>query len=350
MAVGQGSLISPLSYLGFGRETTFGTGVTATAGLNVISASLKTSKETKILETIETSRTFSKRIGLSKAVEGEVEFYVDAKNNAFAYMMENAFGGAITVATATGETAGGLAFSHTFNIGTITDHSYTALSINMRKGDSIGGMIFEYTGARVNEFTFTSEIDEALKCSASMIIKNSTKTSNDISAAITGRQTDCLSFVNGRLSIETTFAALTSTSFWHVQSVEFGISNSLKGDTESRRIGSDVLDVLPPGMATINLNFTMRFDTTTAYDAMLAETQLSAQLQFQGNTLTGSVIKEGLLLNFPVIYINEAGDPEIGGPDEVLTAEISCTVLRDVSSAAGYALNAVLTNLVATYA
>ncbi len=350
MAVGDGSLISPLSYVGVGRETTFGTYTTATAGLNILSSSFKTVKETKILEEISTSRTYAKRIGLSKVIEGEAEFYVDPKNTAFAYIMENAFGGTIVSSTATGETAGGAAFEHTFAIGNVTDLSYSALCINMRKGESAGGMVFEYSGARVNELNFTAEIDEALKCSSTFMIKDSTQTSNDVASSLTGRQTGCLSFVNGRVSVETTFASLTSTSFWHVQSVEFGISNSLKADTGSRRIGSDVLDVIAPGIASFTFNMTMRFDTLTAYSAMLNETKLSAQLEFEGDTLTGSIIKEGLRLDLPEIYINDAGDPAIGGPDESLTAEISCSVLRDDSSASGYAVQGVLTNLVSSYA
>jgi len=107
MADGDSSLISPLSYVAVGRETTFGTYTTATAGINFISSSIKTLKESKVLEEIETNRAFSKRIGLGKIIEGDLEFYVDPKNNGFGFLLENAFGGSITSATATGETAGG---------------------------------------------------------------------------------------------------------------------------------------------------------------------------------------------------------------------------------------------------
>ena len=62
MAVGQGSVFSGQSYLGIGRETSYGTGVTCTAGIDFISASLKLVKENKILEQVETSRTHAKRI------------------------------------------------------------------------------------------------------------------------------------------------------------------------------------------------------------------------------------------------------------------------------------------------
>lgn len=336
--------------MGFGRETTFGTGVTSTAGLNFISASLKTTKETKILETVETNRAFTKRIGLSRTIEGDVEFYIDPDNNAFAYLMENAFGAVPITATATSETTGGLAFTHTFSIGNIQDASYTSLSINMRKGDSAAGQVFEYVGARVNELTFSAEIDDALICTASMMIKDSTATTNDVASSITGRQTDCLNFTNGRISVETSFAALTTTSFWHVQSMEFGLANSLKSDTGSRRIGSDVLQVLPPGMASFTFNTTIRFDTTTAYDAMLAETQLAAQFEFLGDTLATSSIRQGLKLTMPEVFIMDAGDPEVGGPDEILTADVTFAVLRDDSSASGFAIQAELTNATTSYA
>ena len=96
------------------------------------------------------------------------------------------------------------------------------------------------------------------------------------------------------------------------------------------------------------LSCTVRFDTTTAYDAMIAGTELSAEFQFTGDTITGSLAREGIKLQFPSVFIKEAGDPEIGGPDEVLTSEIVFDVLMDDSSAAGYAVKAIVTNNNAT--
>jgi len=349
MAIGDSGLISPLSYVGVGRETTFGTYTTATAGIHFISSSLKTLKERQTLEQIETSRTFSQSIGLGRVIEGDLEFFVDPLNLAFGFFLQNAFGGAVTSATATGETAGGLAFSHTFQIGTITDQTNTSLCFNVRKGESSGGKIFEYSGMRINELGITAELDEAVKGTVSLMGKDSTLTANDVSSSLTSFQSSPLSFVNGRISVETSFASLTSTSFWHVQTVEWGLGNSLKGDTDSRRIGSDTIDILPPGMAIFTFNASIRFDTTTAYDAMLAETQLSAQLEFLGETLTTSLIRKGLRIDMPRIFVTNAGDPEIGGPDEILKADVEFAVLRDASSATGFAVQALLTNLQANY-
>lgn len=348
MAVGQGSLFAGQSYLSFGRETTLGTGVTASAGLDFLSASLATVQEGKILEQVERSRNYSKRILMGKKVEGDIEYYFRPDDNASTFILQNALGGTITSATATAETSGGLAFTHTFNLGAM-DQSYTSLTIGMRKGPSSGGKVFQYSGCRVNEITFTAELDDALKTSASIIGMDSTVGSTDLESTLTISAADVMSFVNGRLSVETSFASLTATSFWHVQSFELKVMNNLKADNESRRIGSDTLNVLPVGVQGFELKLGIRFDTTTAYAAMLAATKLSGEFEFQGPTLTGSAIRSGIKFQLPEIYVNTAGDPEIGGPDEVLQSEVTFHVLRDDSSASGYALRALVTNLKASY-
>jgi hypothetical protein len=267
------------------------------------------------------------------------------------FILQNAMGGTVTTATATGETAGGDAFEHDFRIGSM-NQSYTSLSFNHRKGGSTTGKVFEYNGVRVNEITFSAEIDEALKCSASFMCKDSTQTTNDVESSLTALA-DCqpLSFIDGRISVENAFASLTSTSIWHVQSAEWGIANNLKSDSESRRIGSDTVDVMPVGIANLTLNLTVRYNTQTAYDNMLNATNLACELEFQGKTLTSSSsIRRGIKFQFPAIQVSDPGDPEIGGPDEILTSEIAFHVLQDVSSAGGYALRTVVTNTATTYA
>jgi hypothetical protein len=313
---------------------------------------MKTMQENKILEQIERSRTYSKRISLSKKVEGDLEFYYSPTLDACNFLLQNAFGGTITSATATGETTGAGASSamvHTFAIGSM-DQSYPSLCINVRKGDSTNGKVYQYSGLRVNDISFSAELDDALKCSVSLIGMDSTQVSNDVSSALTVSAANVLSFVDGRVSVETSFSSLTSSSFWHVQSVEFGLSNSLKSDSDSRRIGSAVLQVLPPGMASFTLKCKIRFDTTTAYAAMLNATQLSAQLEFLGPTLSGSAIRQGLKLNYPRIYVNNAGDPEIGGPDQILVSDVEFHVLRDDTTSTGYACQALVTNQKSNYA
>lgn len=349
MAVGENANVGFNSYICVGREATFKTYATCTAGLDFISASLKTTQEQKVIEAVSTKRTYSDRISLSKVVEGDIEFYIGADNDASQYLFQNAMGGgSITSVTATGETVGGSAMEHTYTLNNF-DATYSSLSINHRKGDATNGKIFEYFGGRVNEFTLSGEVDEALIANASMIFVDSTNTSNNVSANLTVTGQTPLSFVNMRLSMESTFASLTASAFWHVQSFEFGINNSLKADSDSRRLGTSILDVLPAGVAQFTFNFSMRFDTLTAYSAMLNESQFAAQLVFQGPTISGSAIRQQIKLNMPKIYVNDAGDPEVGGPDEIIKAEVSCLVLRDDSTSTGYAVEAKVINATQSY-
>lgn len=349
MAVGDTALIGGLSYLAIGRETTFGTGVTCTAALDFISASLKTSQEGKILEQIERRRTYSKRIKTGKVIEGEVEFYYSPMVDACQYFLQNALGGTVTVATVSGETTGGGGLQHTFNTGNM-DQTYKSLSINLRKGPSTGGKIFEYIGARVNEMTFNAELDEPLKCNVGLVGVDSTLTTNDVEGSLTVSNFQPLDFISGRISVESNYSSLTSSSIWHIQSFELTIANNLKTDNEARRIGTDILTVLPPGMQTYTFNVTMRFNTTTAFSAMLNASTLSCELVFQGPTISGSVGRQEIKFDMPRVFINDAGDPEIGGPDEVLTSQVAFHILRDVSSSSGYALRALVTNNTSSYA
>lgn len=348
MTVGQGSLISPLSYVAVGRETALGTYDTCTSNLNFLSFGLVMKQENKILEEVRRNRVYAQKIKMGKVLEGDCEFYYRPTSDACNYILQNAFGGSITSATATGETVGGTAFEHQYDIGAM-DGSYTSLCINSRRGQATGGKVFEYEGVRVNELTITQEIDDALKMSASFIGVDSSITSNDVESALTTTCAGALSFVNGRLSIEDSLASLTSTSFWHIQNLEISYGNGLKSDNDSRRIGSDILDVLPVGIVPIQLSFDVRFDTTTAYDAMLAGTIFRAEAEWEGSTLTGSAVKESFGLVMPSIHINEASEPEIGGPDEILKTSVVAHVLHDCSSAGGYALRATVVNDTASY-
>lgn len=345
MAVGDSSQVGLFSYLAVGVESTFKTYATCTAGLEFLSFSMKTSQETKVLEHISTDRTYADRIALGKKVEGDLEFYAAADNDACQRIIQNAMGGGtITSATAAGDTTGGGVLMHTYDIKNFSA-TYSSLCLNARKGAS---QIYQYNGVRVNELTFSGEIDEALKCSVSLVGVDSTTTGTDVSSLFPNVTQTPLSFSNMRLSVESTFASLTASAFWHVQSFEWGINNNLKADNDSRRIGSSLLDVLPPGVAQFTFNFSMRFDTLTAYNAMLQETQLSAQLSFKGATYSGSKIEREIRIDMPRIFILDAGDPEIGGPDEILKSEVTCVVLRDQTSG-GYAAQIKAFNKTASY-
>lgn len=349
MAVGDSALLGGLSYVSVGRETSTGTYNTCTAALDVMSWGVVTTQETKILEQVERSRTYSKSVKQMKMVGGPLSFYYAPDVLACNYLLQAACVGTITSATVTGETTGGTGFQHTFNIGNI-EQSFPSLCFNVRKGDSTSGKIFEYSGVKVNDVSFSAELDDALKVTANMVALDSTITTNDVESALTVTSAQLLNFTDGRFSVEQTFASLTSSSFWHVQSCEFGWNNNIKSDSASGRIGSNIRTVLPLGIAQFNLKCSIRFNTTTAYDSMLAHSSLSCQLEFLGDTISGSVARRGIRFNFPKVKVANAGDPTINGPNEILTSEVEFHVLRDDSSGTGYAMQALVYNTTSSFA
>lgn len=352
MSVGDSTLLGGMSYVAIGRETVTGTYNTCPALLPVLSFSMTTKKDNKIVEQIERSRTYSQRQPQMKMVAGDAAFYFQPQLDACAYILQNAFIGTVTSATSTGETAGAGASSamdHTFNIGD-GYQSHTSLCLNSRRGGPTVGKVFQYSGCRVNEITFAAELNDALKCTAGIVGMDSTLVSNDVQTTTMQTATSLLSFIDGRVSVEATAASLTSTSFWHVQSAEWGWSNNIKADAASGRIGSDILTVLPAGMCTFKLRAKLRFDTTTAYSAMIASTKLAVQLDFQGPTMSGSSIRQKLRFNFPAVYVHGASEPAIGGPNEILSTDVEFHVMRQDDTTAGYACQAILTNQRASYA
>ncbi len=83
---------------------------------------------------------------------------------------------------------------------------------------------------------------------------------------------------------------------------------------------------------------------------MLAATEFAAEVEFQGATLPGSAVRQGIKFQYPKIVVVDSGDPEIGGPDEMLMSDVTFMVLRDDSSVTGFACRALVANLRASYA
>lgn len=343
MAVGENALIGGQGYLAIGRETALGTYTTCTSAADFLSFKMETTKDRKILEQVTLKRFQSKSISLGENTEGDVEFYFNPGNVGMLYILGNAFGGSVTTAAV----SAAVSFTHDFQVGYM-NNTHTSLCMNVRYGSSATGKVFEYSGVRTKEFSFKAEMDDALKFSASFVAMKQTCTTNSVDSALTLTATNPLSFVSGRFSVDGSFSSLTSSTFWHVQSMEYKQTNNLKADNDCRRIGSDLLQTIAVGQASGELTCEIRFDTTTALAGMLAGTQYAAEFEFTGETLTGSSVTSMLTIAFPKVYIKAASQPEIGGPDEVLKSTVVFDVMRDDSSAGGYAVNCVVQSNIAT--
>ncbi len=355
MALGANAVLGYPSYLVVGREKAFKTYDTCTVALNFTKAKFEMKKDSKTLQEISTKRTYANRIGLGRNLSGEVDFYMASDNDACQYMLQNAFGGGATganiaSATTTGDTVGAGVFDHVYSVGNF-DATYSSLCMNHRKGDATNGKVYEYSGFRVDSLALKGKVDDALMATVKMVGIDASVTGNDLSSTVvlnTDVQT-ALDFVGMRFSVEGTFNSLTTSTFWHVQDFELTLTNKMKADATTRRIGTDLAEVLPTGVLDVGLKCNMRFDDLTAYNAMMAQTQLSAQLEFLGATIAGSKFPQMIRFNLPKVFIKNAGDPDVGGPDQVLKSAVEFEVLRDTTTTTGYAIQAVVRNKTATY-
>lgn len=354
MSLGANAMVGYPSYLLIGREATFKTYLTCTSQLNFTQAKFHMEKDSKTIAEITTKRTFAQRVGLGRKLDGDLSFVMASDNDACQYLLQNAFGGGatganITSATAAGDTVGAGVFEHVYSVGNF-DASFTSLCLNHRKGDTSLGKVWEYCGMRVDTFSLKAKLDDVLMAQVKMVGVDASVTTNDLSGIITNVVTQTpLSFVGMRFSVEGTFNSLTTTNFWHVQSIDFSMKNGIKSDASTRRIGSDVPEVLPAGIMQPTLKVSMRFDDLTAYNAMMAQTQLSAQIAFMGDTIPGSALQQMIRLDFPKVFIKNAGDPEVGGPDQIIKSDVEFEILRDITTTTGYALKATVRNKTASY-
>jgi hypothetical protein len=286
------------------------------------------------------SRVPSSYVSLGSKTEGEIDCYLRPENDAVNWLLHLAL--ASDTVTSTGATA--TAYTHVFSEGNY-GRTCTSLSANARYGDLTNGIIKTYNGLKVNELKFSCDLKDAVRLNFGMV-GMADATGASVATNLTYPAQEVLTFVSGRFSIESTTTAFTTTSYWEVSKVDFALSNSLKPD-DGRAIGSMGPVRIPYGEMKISLNAEMKFTTTTAYDAMMAGTELRGQLFFEGSTISGTAVRRSVLFEFGKVQVKEGSVPEIGGPDDLLKSKVSFDVLRNI--AAGYAIKATVVNGTESY-
>lgn len=304
------------SYVAVGKETTYGTYNSATTAIEALSCSFKIERKSEKLETMFVSRGFAKRVLLDKSVMGSLESHFNPDDSGL--ILAAALGGPVV------STASGTAYTHSMSAGNFnTTTAILGLSFNIRKGDEHP---FRYHGGRVNTLKISANVGEVVKMSADIVFKDGSSASDDISAALSVSSVAPFTFVDGVYRYTNAEASLTSTVGEKIQGFELTISNNLKPE-DGRELGSAVLSVLPATRRSVELKITQRFDTTTTLDRHTSATIGAAELLFVGESITSERTYEARF-RFPKLYQN-AADPEIGGPDEILKSEITYDVVLD---------------------
>lgn len=330
------------SAIGVAEESTFGTFVTATAFIEFNSESLKQNREESKLPSINTTRSYKKRLIMNETVEGSIEFDADPNSDAQAYIIKQAMGGTVTSDSITA--AGG--YTHTFYTGDMESNQSTSgaadaksLSISVRRGDtSTSSNVFAYSGVRVNTLSIKGEVGTPVIITAEIMGKTMSITGTLPTVSLSDQLP--LNFTGVTIK---TGATITTVSTEYFTGFEFTLNNNM--NTDVRSLGSRTVDKLPPQMRDVALTLSQRFDTTTAYDRFIGNTMTAIEIECTGATIGAVATSYALIIKIPAGYYN-SNMPEVGGAD-VLTHEINVTGMY--GSAAAYDVQMQMRNATANY-
>jgi hypothetical protein len=342
MAIGDSAFFGYEAFVSLDLESAFGTKTDGHSFLEFNSESMKVDIERKNLEVITTGRNYRKRVSLNKTVGGSIEGPANVANDAFMYIVRCALGGTVSST----QVAATNAYAHVLYEGDMENTKSSAgasdvksFCMQIRKGaqGAGSGTTWDFVGCRVNNLTINSEQGDLVYFNAEIIGKGGSITTSTPTASYADAVPLNFSGVKVEMGISIG-AALTERYF---QSFELSVNNNLAGDAIARRLGSDELQILPPGMRDITLKLTQRFDTTTAYSEWLADTTTAIQITLSGPSCPAAGESSyTMIIKLPDCYLESTPLPEIGGP-EVVSQELNYRcIMQNTTTGYGIQINA----------
>jgi len=339
MAIGDEAQAVVQSYIAVGKEATFGTYASATTAIEAISCSFRVDIASQKLETLHINRGRAKRVQLDKEVKGTLEQFLHPHESVL--MVANAMGGGIGSSSLTG------AFLHSITAGNFNT-SPASLSFQVRKGSS-NTQAFNYSGGRCNSMQLAATVGEPVKATYEMIFKDATLTSDGNSTIFSISSVLPFVYTGGvfRYAATETLAA-TTTVEEPIQSFELTISNNLKSDKDARKLGTNVLTVLPATSRGVELKTTFRFDTTTSFNRFIQATQGAIEIVLSGDSITTEFTHQ-MTIRLPKVFANSP-DPELKGVNDILMSDLNWDVVVDSpSTSTGKDIGITIRNNTASY-
>lgn len=326
MAVGNSSTpyLGYGSYLAVAEETTYATHITGTAFVEFRSESLKMEEEEILLESINTSRDFTRRLKGNITVAGSVEIDANVAEDAFMLMIKQAMGGTVSSSTLTASGS----YAHTFytgdmesNDGSIASEDIKGLTFQVRRG-SLNQ--WSYNGMRINTMSIKGEVGAPITASFEMMGSKSSVTADSITASFSS--INPLNFTGVTFNTGITISAVTAE---YITGFELTLSNNL---VEQRNLGSANIHALPPTRRDVKLTLSQQFDTLTAYNRYIQNTKTAIQLLMDtGVTIGGAGTSTySMHINLPCCYFNNVS-PEVSSM-EPIPMELAVSVIRDTTT------------------
>lgn len=243
------------SFIGIGKETTFGTPVAASSYLEINEESVKLAAGQTTKPTLRTASAM-RAVKNKKSVEGSFKFPMS-------------YGGAellLKYCLGANSTSGAGPYTHAL---TLANALTTPLTIRAKRGD-ISGNEYVYTGCFIPKMTFSLQPEGQLECTVDILGQDE----SSVGANSTPTYTTSTYITWDQLT-----AATVALSTVNIQSFELTIENPFDGDTH--KLGS-VLRQLPTrgGARKITGKFEFEFESSTHYAFFRNNTENAVAVQF----------------------------------------------------------------------
>lgn len=308
MAVGDSGKLGYNSFVGIGKETTWGTKSTATTFLEFNSESLNKTRDGEKLATINTGRNPIHHILKNEDVSGSLEAFLNPSSDAVVLLLANAMGGSVT---STGDSDTG--YIHDIVQGNL-ENTLTSLTLTKRVGDT---HLFDYIGMRVNTLSIKGEVGSPLMITAELVGKYGTTTTDSLTVALT--ENAPLLWDGVTYQVADSVGSFPGTEE-KITGFEFTINNQLISDDSVYSLGGTQRDLLPAGMLDVNLKISQRFDTSTAYSRAFDHTAMAAQIVMTSTQTIGAgagSTTNSMYIQIPKGYYTTQ-TPQVGGPEIVM--------------------------------
>jgi hypothetical protein len=293
--------LGALGYVGYGRETTEGTGVAPTFFIPVDSFSFEDSNDFLVPDQIRGSRDRSIAMAAPYAVSGSMEMALIPVDVGPLFL--SAFS-----ATVNSSAYAGGGYQHVFTPGsaepTLTFESSAADILVMR-----------YSGVRVNTLEIKAAFGEIVMGTFGLEGLNREK---QVSAS-TEDYSDVVPYHFSGASVK-----VDGVQVCTIKDFSFTVGNNLE------RIGTlcktRAWRRMALGMRDVGLSMTVDFTDDDEYDRFLNEDEFDVQLHFEAATIPSTTNKYTLVIDIPKVKYNKVGLPLSAG--DYLQQSIECLIVK----------------------
>jgi hypothetical protein len=315
-----------LSHIGLGKETTWGTPVAANDYLRFASEGINEEIEQVISE--NQSGVFDEGASFEGLhnITGDVSF--DVYPNVVGHLLRAAFGNPVTSTPSTG------VYQHVFTPSQTNFSNVCALPSYTFEVHRDFEKAFQYSGALINELTFSFGTDSKIMQGTAAIIAKS--------LSLIAKTTPNFEATNPFLWNQ---AKITVDGVEHqdISTVEFGVSNSLEGRATLNQ-KKEVSRVLRNGARTFPVNFSLELMDLTEFNKFRAQNEIPIKIELTGGIVSGTS-KYSLVIDIPKFRFN-AFPINVGGAGAV-TAQVDGSAKYDPANL--YGMKITLTNSKTSY-